>query len=85
AEEALILDAKAPNLYQVACIYALTSRQQSDDRLQVIRLLAPALRQGFGVDIVDSDPDLEPVRQLPEFQRIVAAAKERQRDEARAN
>ena len=70
-------------MYQAACIYALTSKQDPEDRPQVYRLLWPALRQGFGLDIIDSDSDLDPVRNLPEFRRLVAAAKELQRGQPR--
>jgi tetratricopeptide (TPR) repeat protein len=76
AEESLIRDTKAPNMYMVACIYALTSRQEATDRLQALELLSSALRRGYGLDIVDEDTDLDPIRNLPEFKRIVGAAKE---------
>ncbi len=77
AEAALQRDTKAPNLYQVACIYALTSKQEADDKFDAMRLLSAALRQGFGIDLVDDDQDLDPVRNLPEFRRIVRNARER--------
>ena len=76
AEESLVRDSKAPNLYMIACIYALTSRQEQSDRPQALENLSSALRRGYGLDIVDSDTDLDPIRNLPEFKRIVAAAKE---------
>jgi tetratricopeptide (TPR) repeat protein len=77
AEEALLLDARPPNLYQVGCIYALTSRQNPQDRLRAFELLADGLNGGFGLDIVDTDSDVDPVRQTPEFRRLVAAAREK--------
>ncbi|MFT3882443.1 MAG: serine/threonine-protein kinase [Gemmatales bacterium] len=79
AENALRRDSKAPNLYQVACIYALTSKIESNDRIKCFSLLWGALRTGFGLDIVDTDPDLSVVRKEAEFQRIVADAKRLQR------
>ncbi len=78
AEQALLLDISAQNLYQVACIYALTSRQEPQDRLRAFQLLSYGLKGGFGLDIVDSDTDLDPIRGTPEFRRIVAAARELQ-------
>jgi tetratricopeptide (TPR) repeat protein len=75
AEAALRLDPRPLILYQVAGIYALTSRQNGDDRQEAFRLLAAALRQGFGFDLLASDPDLAPIRSLPEFRRLVEAAK----------
>ena len=76
AEDALLTDTRPPNLYQVACIYALTSRQNPQDRLRAFELLSYGLKGGFGLDIVDSDNDLDPIRQTPEFRRIVTAARE---------
>ncbi len=75
AEEALRRDNKAPNLYQVACIYALTSKTEKTDRNKAFELLWNALRTGFGLDLVDGDSDLNTIRKEPEFQRIVADAK----------
>jgi eukaryotic-like serine/threonine-protein kinase len=75
ADEALLLDTQPPTLYQVACIYALTSRQVPADRLRALELLAGALRAGFGLEWIDTDIDLDPLRKEPEFQSVVAAAK----------
>jgi tetratricopeptide (TPR) repeat protein len=76
AEESLRRDSKAPNLYMIACIYALTSRTDPGDRLPALEYLSSALRRGYGLDIVDEDSDLDPIRGLSEFKRIVGAAKE---------
>lgn len=75
ARRALTLDGKAPNLYQVACIFALTSSQQPQDRFEAIRLLRIAVQSGYGFDLIDSDPDLNPLRNVSDFQTILAAAK----------
>jgi tetratricopeptide (TPR) repeat protein len=75
AEEALLLDTNAPNVYQVACIYALTSRQNREDRLRAFELLSYSLKRGFGLQFVDIDTDLDPIRQTPEFAHIVAEAR----------
>jgi serine/threonine protein kinase/tetratricopeptide (TPR) repeat protein len=75
ASEALLRDTRPPNLYQVAGIYAQTSRQNPADRLKAFELLSSALRSGFGLDIVDQDSDLEPIRKFPEFERLVKAAR----------
>jgi tetratricopeptide (TPR) repeat protein len=76
ASEALVRDTRAPNLYQVACIYALTSKANPDDKLEALRLLRLALRGGFGLDLIDGDSDLDPLRKHPEFGRVVTAARE---------
>jgi serine/threonine protein kinase/Flp pilus assembly protein TadD len=75
AEEVLRLDDRPFTLYQVAGIYAQTSRRQVGDRREALSLLAKALRGGTGLDLLDGDPDLDPVRRTPEFDRVVKAAK----------
>jgi tetratricopeptide (TPR) repeat protein len=74
AREALPKDTNPYNSYQIAGIYALTSRQNPDDRGEAFRLLESALRQGFGLDLIDKDRDLDAIREQPEFRRIVDEA-----------
>ncbi len=74
AQACLLLDAGPATQYQVACIYALTSKRHDADRLQALPLLSAALRAGFGLEFVDQDHDLDPLRALPEFQRLRGAA-----------
>jgi hypothetical protein len=62
-------------LFQVAGIYALTSRQNPDDRREALRLLSLALSKGFGYDLVESDPDLGPLHRDPRFRRIAEAVR----------
>jgi serine/threonine protein kinase/Tfp pilus assembly protein PilF len=76
AREALLLDTHPPTLYQVACIYALTSAKNPPDRLRAFELLAAALKGGFGHEFLDEDTDLDPIRKTPEFQKIARAAKD---------
>lgn len=73
AEAALGLDSSPACLYQVAGIYALTSRQKTSDRVRAMKLLTAALRQGFGRQLLSSDPDLESLRSTPEFGRLLQA------------
>ncbi len=75
AQDALLRDTKAPNRYQVACIYALTARTHPEDRREAFELLRKALSSGFGLDLADTDHDLDPVRKFPEFQRLVQSAR----------
>jgi len=75
AEAALIVDTSPSTLYQVACIYSLLSAKNPDDRLQALHLLSKALNGGYGLDILDTDTDLDPLRSLPEFRQITAAAR----------
>jgi serine/threonine protein kinase/tetratricopeptide (TPR) repeat protein len=78
AVEALRLDSGPATLYQVAGIYALTSVSHADDRREAFRLLAAALRGGYGLDLLVGDHDLDPIRKLPQFGRLVQAAQELQ-------
>jgi tetratricopeptide (TPR) repeat protein len=75
AQEALLLDSGPPTLYQVACIYALTSKQEPADQFKALNLLSSALRTGFALEWIDTDSDLDPIRKLPEFAKAVAAAR----------
>ncbi len=84
AEEVLLRDTNPGRVYQVACIYALTSRQQSADRVQAFQHLSSALRRGYGFDLLEADHDLDPVRGSPEFTRLVDAARALRRPAVRA-
>ena len=74
ARAALRRDTRAPNLYQVGCIFALTSRTNPEDRREALNLLWQGLRTGFGLDIVHADTDLDALRNDPEFKAIVKDA-----------
>jgi tetratricopeptide (TPR) repeat protein len=74
AKTALRLDTRPPNLYQVGCIYALTSRTNPEDRREALHLLWEGLRTGFGLDIVHTDIDLDALRDDPEFRDMVKDA-----------
>jgi tetratricopeptide (TPR) repeat protein len=71
ADDALRRDARGPNLYQVGCTYALTSKTHPEDRFKAVELIGAALRAGFGADLLPSDHDLDPIRQYPEFRQLL--------------
>jgi len=75
AREALLRDGKPPTLYQIGCIYALTSVDNRDESVEAVRLIWSAIKAGYGLDIVDTDTDLNPIRESAEFIRVVKAAK----------
>src|SRR5262249_39768565 len=75
AREVLKRDTSPQTLYEVACIYALTTRQQPNDRQEAFRLLWTALREGFGSDLIATDPDLAALWPDPEFRRLVDVAR----------
>jgi serine/threonine protein kinase/Tfp pilus assembly protein PilF len=74
ARGCLARDGRPRTRYQVACIYALTSREAPADRRVALGLLVEALRQGYGFNLIGTDADLNPLRELPEFQRLAGAA-----------
>jgi tetratricopeptide (TPR) repeat protein len=62
-------------VYQTAGIFALSSATNPDDRREALRLLADALRRDPTLlDYVSSDPELAPLRNDPDFVRLIAAA-----------
>jgi eukaryotic-like serine/threonine-protein kinase len=71
AETCLAAAPGPPTLYQLAGIYALTSRTHPQDRAEALHLLAGAWIQGKGLDHAPRDPDLDPLRPLPEFQQLL--------------
>ncbi len=75
AKESLWRDTTPRNIYQVAGIYATTSRKVPDDRLEAFRLLSTALRGGFGFEAMPDDHELDAIRDLPEFRELLAAAR----------
>ncbi len=75
ARDALLRDGKPPTLYQVGCILALTSPDRREDRAEAVRLVWQALKAGYGLEYVDTDTDLTPLRGDAEFERVVKAAK----------
>ena len=74
AQDALRRDQRAPNLYQAACIFALTAKINPEDKREAYRLLWEGLRTGFGLDIVHSDSDLDLLREEQEFKDLVKDA-----------
>jgi len=68
AERARAIDPDDPGvLYNIACLYALEGRADP-----AIDCLEQALRAGFGAgDWVAHDPDLDSLRDLPRFRRLV--------------
>ncbi|MBM3980430.1 MAG: hypothetical protein FJ304_09105 [Planctomycetes bacterium] len=75
AREALRLTERPATKYQVAGIYAMTSRAHPEDRREAFSLLDSALRDGFGFEYLDKDKELDPIRTDPEFKKIVDAAR----------
>ncbi len=80
ATEALGKEPNAFVRHQVASIYALTSRQNPGDRVEALRFLSSCLSHSpERIDRVDEDADLDPIRDDPDFRRIVSKARTRAR------
>jgi len=77
AREALLRDTRPANLYQVGCIYALTSATHPEDKKEAFHLIWSALKNGFGFDLIETDSDLDSLRKDPEFAKMIAAARAR--------
>jgi tetratricopeptide (TPR) repeat protein len=74
AQSVLAIDDGALTVYQAACIYALTARQDPADRREALRLLAEAVRKdGSWLAVARQDHDLDPVRGQPEFRDLLQA------------
>jgi eukaryotic-like serine/threonine-protein kinase len=72
AKKALDLAGDDPRvIYQLAGVYAQSSRKNPDDKTEAIRLLASALRKGFGANFIETDRDLDPIRSDKEFLQLV--------------
>jgi serine/threonine protein kinase/tetratricopeptide (TPR) repeat protein len=75
AVDCLARDNRPLTIYQLAGIYALTSKAHPEDRKQAFRLLSVALQKGCGFDLLEKDRDLDPIRKCPEFKQLVDAAR----------
>ncbi len=75
ARESLLRDTSPRILYQVAGIYATTSKVVPEDRIEAYRLLSTALRNGYGFDDLAEDRELDSIRDQPEFRKLLEAAK----------
>jgi eukaryotic-like serine/threonine-protein kinase len=75
AQRALALSTQPPNLYQVACIFALTAKRRPENRLLACEHLRRALAGGFGLEFVDKDSDFDPIRDSVEYRRVIEAVR----------
>ncbi len=80
AREALSLDSSPKNVYQVAGAYALLSRQSPEDYQQALALLVSALRRGYGHNLLETDKDLDTLREDPRFHELLQATRALRRD-----
>ncbi len=68
-------------IYQVACIFALTSSQQTDDADRAVQLIAKALSKDPTLaNIAVRDTDLASLREDMSFRRLIGAAQALQKE-----
>ena len=72
--ERLLQSPTSYHLYNAACALAVYSEKAHDLRQlpHAVELLARAIASGFPAAVAAADPDLKPLRSLPEFQRVIA-------------
>ena len=77
ADAAFVLknDRSPATLYQTANIYALLSKTTPAHKATALAYLAMALRGGFGFEYLEDDPDMKPIRESAEFQRVLEAVR----------
>ncbi|MBN9118593.1 MAG: protein kinase [Planctomycetes bacterium] len=79
AAAVLAAEPTAYRKYQMAGLYAQLARHdpRGPDRAEALRLLALALRAGFeDMALLKKDTDLDPIRDDPEFKRLLAAVEQ---------
>lgn len=58
-------------VYQMACSVALCSKTQSDLKARALSLLARAVHDNYGGELMGEDTDLDAIRDMPEFDIII--------------
>jgi tetratricopeptide (TPR) repeat protein len=77
AAAVLAAEPTAYRKYQMAGLYAQLAKHdpRGPDRAEALRLLALALRAGFDdMTLLKNDTDLDPIRDDPEFKRLLTVA-----------
>ncbi|MGL4424577.1 MAG: tetratricopeptide repeat protein, partial [Gemmataceae bacterium] len=70
AEKALKQGNDGSLKYRIACVYSILSPKKPELTASALRLLASALQQGFGQNILASDADLDAIRRDPQFELL---------------
>lgn len=56
--------------YRIGCIFALIAGENADDRSRAFSWLSRALKSGYGIEWIDKDPDLDPIRNDAGFAKL---------------
>jgi serine/threonine protein kinase/tetratricopeptide (TPR) repeat protein len=75
AREALRRGDDPAVVYQAAGIYALLAGHDPRHKVEAVRLLAAALRVGYGFEHIEADRELDPIRSDAEFRKVVEGAR----------
>ncbi len=77
AEAALKISDEPLTRYQAACVYALLADEKPDYRRRAFSLLSTSLRDlpRVLVGLAEQDPDLKPLRDVPEWGTLLEAAR----------
>ncbi|MCU0708467.1 MAG: protein kinase [Pirellula sp.] len=59
-------------LYQIACAHAILSDEREQSHDEAIRCLLQAVIRGYGSDLLESDPDLNNIRNDSRFQMLLS-------------
>ena len=73
-EKILEENSSGPVHYQAACVFGLASRQESQLVERAIEHLQQALAQGYGRELLATDPDLHPLRIDPRFRELATGS-----------
>jgi len=63
------------HLYRAACALALASDGKAEVKTESLRLLAVALQRGWGYELIATDKDLDPIRDMLEFKQLAGLTK----------
>lgn len=62
-------------LYQIGSAYALLAVRDESSQVAAINYLAKALKRNYGAELLDTDPDLDPIRKSADFIALNTASK----------
>ena len=82
----LVCDPSACGHYRMACLFAVATKFDPKYKERALSLLADALRLGYErLGLFATDPDLDPLRKDPEFERLSRVAQELQQKKQAAD
>lgn len=76
-QKALAINSDPKIVYQAACVYALTSAEQDQDRTTALNYFRQALREGYrNFGVIEADKDMKAALKGADFQAVLTAAKQ---------